>query len=129
MTPKWTPWGGEGGRAEPPPDSGTPYQHQQHPWDQSSLLQIMMEVKHSIGRLDERTENLRAEVIALRNDVKGLAGKGTYWAGVALIFSVVVALSGAYWIAVSAKIDALAAQRGPAITREADPAPREAPQQ
>ena len=71
----------------------------------------MNDVRHAVGRLDERTATLREEVVELRRDVKGMTSKGTFWAGIGVVaavtVTVVLGLGAAYWTALSEKFNSI----------------------
>ena len=87
-----------------PSESAEPYEH---PADHSWNLQILLDLKESIGRLDERTSRALDEVLLLRSDVKTLPTRTAFWAGVSLIVFVFGIIAVAYYDGVTAQISAL----------------------
>ena len=107
---------GGAGRYGEPRSEGEPYG--QHPLDVSFVLQSMNEVQHKVGMLDERTATVREDIRELRKtlhdglgavqkELKGNVAKGAFWGGIAVIVAVLIGLAGAYWIAVTAKLDSI----------------------
>jgi hypothetical protein len=89
-----------------PSENAEPYQH---PADHSWNLQLLLDLKTSIARLDERlnerTHALGETVNALRTDLKDMPGRRSFWTGIGLLVAVVFGLAGAYWIAFSSRLD------------------------
>ena len=80
----------------PPPALGTPSVAAQHPMDHSWMLQLMNDLGNKFSAIEERTDNLRTEVRDLRNDVKGLPTRGSYWSGIALVCAVFLSVAGIF---------------------------------
>jgi hypothetical protein len=81
-----------------------------HPSDHSWNLQILLDLKGAIERLDERTMNASNEVKLLREDFRGVPTRTNFWTGIGLIVVLLIGLGAAYWNAVDARIGALATQ-------------------
>ena len=102
-------------RAEQPRRSETstpsevtePYQH---PADHSWNLQILLDLKGAIERLEERTTHASKEVDILRQDFKGVPTRAAFWSGIGLVVVVLLGLGAAYWIAFDARISAITSQ-------------------
>lgn len=77
-----------------PTENAEPYRH---PADQSWTLQILLDLKGMVSKLDERTNRLNQDIISLQQDLKGLPGKKSFWSGIALIISIILALAGLYF--------------------------------
>ncbi len=77
--------------ATPPQASEPSYQH---PSDQSWNLQFLLDLKASIAKLEERTDNQTSEMRAIRSE---MIGKTAFWAAVSLIIAVMLGLASIYF--------------------------------
>ncbi len=78
---------------ETPSENAEAYRH---PADQSWNLQFLLDIKGSIAKLEERTNRLLQDTLTIQQDIKGLPGKASYWAGIGLIIAVLLGLAGIY---------------------------------
>ena len=96
----------------------------QHPSDHSFNLQFLLDIKGAISKLEERTARLQQDIAVVQSDVKGLPGRGSYWAGIGLIISVMLGLAGIYWSAQPKDAPTAQPQSTPTLkTQPATPAP------
>jgi hypothetical protein len=75
---------------------------------------VLYDIKGTVERLDERTENIKtdiagikSDVAATKNSISGIPSQALFLSGIFGIITVVALLTGAYWIAISSKFDTL----------------------
>ena len=80
------------GGASTPEPVGLPFER--HAQEHSFSLQMMMDVTNQVARLEERTNGFGLRIQELRTDVRGIPGRTEFWAGLAIVITVMLALGG-----------------------------------
>lgn len=57
------------------------------------MIQTMNELSRTVSKLEERTENVRREIVEMRQDLKGLPSRASYWMGIGLAITIFLAIA------------------------------------
>ena len=90
-----------------PSEYGEAYRH---PADHSWNLQILMDLKGAIERLDERTAHVSAQTERLTAEVKGLPTRTAFWTGIASVIAIFGVIAYAYYSGTITTLDALSSR-------------------